>query len=379
MASETSISTATASTAPQPPPTPPAGPPPASTAWQDHLAFTSRLAKIELHAHLNGSIRRSTLQELADAAGLDASTARIIHGDARSLVEMFAVFDVIHRAVRGAAVIRRIAREVVEDAAADGVVYLELRTTPRAHAECGMSTEDYVRAVLDGFDDYAGQSQQSVGPACRARLLLSIDRKDPPSTATATVDLAIKYRHRGVVGIDLSGDPSRGEFTQWRPALERAREAGLKIALHAGELAGTDGEMSQMLAFRPDRFGHVCFISSANAATLAQQRTPLELCLTSNILSHAATIRSYAEHHFLRHYPHGHPVVLCTDDTAVFGSPLSAEYAHAMDAFGLKREDVVKLAGEALDAVFLPDGDDDNVRTWVTERLDANQRLLEDK
>lgn len=217
------------------------------TAAQVSLA--RRLPKIELHAHLNGSIRRWTLEELALAAGLNVRESQIIRGDARTVSEMFAVFDVIHHAVRGGKTIRRIAREVLEDAEADGVVYLELRTTPRAHTECGLDQVGYVESVLQGFKDYEEKAQRD--RRCFARLILSIDRRDPAEVTEATVDLALRYRDRGVVGIDLSGDPTKGRWETWARPLTRARENGLKITLHAGEVPDVDEETRRMIAFKP--------------------------------------------------------------------------------------------------------------------------------
>lgn len=245
---------------------------------QSLVDLARSIPKIELHAHLNGSIRPTTLLELATSSSqqdLNPTEARILRGDTRSLSEMFSAFAVIHRCVRGASTVRRIAREMLEDAQADGVVYLEVRSTPRAHEECGMDEEGYVRAVLAGFEDYAaargrGRQAQKAGsppPAaaatafCHARLILSIDRKDADGLAVAqrTVDLALAYRSRGVVGIDLSGDPTKGSWDTWLPALQRARDAGLRITLHAGEAPGTDEEMMKMLDFKPvSPFGSVC-------------------------------------------------------------------------------------------------------------------------
>lgn len=218
---------------------------------QSDLQWAQGIPKVELHAHLNGSIRRSTLQELAFKAGLDAGKARIEHGDERSLSEMFAVFSVVHQTIRGPELLRRVSREVLEDFEADGVAYLELRTTPRVHHDFDMSKQDYLEAVLAGFGDH----QQRQGSNCKmtARLILSIDRSDPPETALDTVHLALRYRSRGVAGIDLSGNPTKGAFSTWLPALQLARQDGLSITLHAGEVRN-DKEMAQILDFKP-----VCF------------------------------------------------------------------------------------------------------------------------
>lgn len=213
--------------------------------------FTQRLPKIELHAHLNGSIRTSTLREMAAIAGADPDGVLIKQGDARSLTEMFKVFDIIHKAVRGGDSVRHIAKEMLEDAEADGVIYLEIRTTPRAHPECDLSKEAYVEAVLAGMQDYKDSAVE--GSQCHSKLMLSIDRRDSSESADDTVSLAISYQEAGVVGVDLSGDPTQGHWETWAPALARARAAGLKIAMHAGEVADTDEETRKMLDFSPVR------------------------------------------------------------------------------------------------------------------------------
>ncbi|CAO1631721.1 unnamed protein product [Sympodiomycopsis kandeliae] len=320
-------------------------------ASSEALSFTQGLNKIELHAHLNGSIRRSTVQELCEAKGLDASKSQILQNDVRTISEMFDVFKIIHTCVRGGEVVKRISREVLEDAEHDNIVYLELRTTPRAHDECHLSIEEYIESVLEGFDDYK-RATSSKTP-CEVRLLLSIDRNDPPENTLRTVELALKYQHRGVVGVDLSGNPTKGVFSSWLPALQSARSKGLKISLHAGEVPNTDQEMTEMLQFHPGRLGHVCFISPSNATILKAKKIPIELCLTSNILSNPSTIPTYKDHHFLKHYEVDHPITLCTDDVAVFGSTLSNELALAMEHFNLSPTEIKTIVRDSLQSTFL--------------------------
>lgn len=120
----------------------------------DLLAFCKALPKVELHAHLNGSVRPTTLKQLALEKGLQAD-ADAVFESARTLSECFQVFDLIHQITTEANTIRRIARECCEDFASDGCAYLELRTTPkhRLGREC-MTKRDYVEAVLDGIQDF---------------------------------------------------------------------------------------------------------------------------------------------------------------------------------------------------------------------------------
>lgn len=135
-------------------------------------AICAALPKVELHAHLNGSIRSTTVAELAEAAGVDKSLLRDIHDDNRDLAACFRVFSVIHKLVRTAEVLERIAFEVVEDFARENVVYVELRTTPRAVPETGLTEEGYVEAVLAGIRRALRQYADRID----AMLILSVNR-----------------------------------------------------------------------------------------------------------------------------------------------------------------------------------------------------------
>lgn len=314
--------------------------------------FVHRLPKVELHAHLNGSIRRSTLRSLAQERGIDPSGATILQTWPASLSEAFSVFNVIHSCVKTLHDVERLAFELGQDLEADNVVYAEIRTTPRNMLP-DADWDQYVEAVLKGFHAYARSA--SATTATELRLIISIDRaKHSSAQARDVVLLAEKYRADGVVGIDLSGDPTKGQFLEFLPALRYARSVGLKVTLHAGEVRGMDEEMRQMLAFAPDRFGHCCFVDAANMTKLKTSRIPIELCPTSNLLSNS--VPTIDQHHFGIHYvADGQGAVCCvsTDDSGVFGSPLSNEYDLIMHAFGLTYQQVYSLAQRTIQAAFL--------------------------
>ncbi|CCF48158.1 uncharacterized protein UHO2_00487 [Ustilago hordei] len=327
--------------------------------------FVQQLPKIELHAHLNSSIRRSTLRELAATKGVDPNNAFILSRWPKTLSEAFDVFRVIHSCVTTLQDVERLAFELGQDLEEDGVVYADIRTTPRAMSlASGTATEvdpldQYIKAVLRGFSRYTAQDP---GPNARKvifRLLLSIDRaKHSPTQARTIVDLAHRYLNRGVVGIDLSGDPTKGQWSDFEPSLIHARPLGLRITLHAGEVKDRDQEMTYMLDFHPDRFGHCCFVSDDNLKRLKESKIPIELCLTSNLLSNS--VAELKDHHFGLHYKPssgggGDSTICCisTDDSGVFGSPLSKEYKLMMQTFGLTEMEVFNLAKRTLEATFL--------------------------
>jgi adenosine deaminase len=349
------------------------------------LAFLAALPKAELHSHLNGTIRRATLLELLAAHApelLPAAAADSAAGALPpSLDACFRLFACIHRAVCTEAAVARVAREAVEDAAADGVRYLELRTTPRAlpgAAGAGGAGEDaalhrYVEAAATGI--LAGSAAH---PRIAVRLLLSFDRAAGAAAWRAALRVAIAWRARAVlglqpfpaaptalvVGVDVSGHPGRGELAALLPLLDAARAAGLRAAVHCGELAGSDAEVAAVLAWRPDRLGHMCALAPATlkgllaGAAAGAALPPIELCPTSN----AVTLRlaRLAEHPTMGAWlgaaaaPAGPRVAICTDDCGVFNTRLSAEYAAAGAAFALGRARLAEMAAASFDAGFAP-------------------------
>lgn len=250
--------------------------------------------------------------------------------------------------------ITRITREVLEDMAADGVVYAELRTTPKENPASGMSKRSYMAAVFAGAEQYAAAAAGSTTPAVEVRWLLSINRRDDARQAMETVELAAALAREGapIVGVDLSGNPTVGDWATWAPALEAARSQGLAVALHAAEV-WNPAETAAMIDFRPGRVGHMCCLDDALEAALLASRIPLELCLTSNVLT--GSVPSYQDHHFAPLRAAGHPVILCTDDFGVFATSLSQEYAIAAAAFGLSRADLLDIARAALQHTFSTD------------------------
>lgn len=189
------------------------------------LPFCTSLPKAELHAHINGCVRPSTLRELASSCGdlrLKEEVTTLLHDGERSLAECFALFAVIHRLTTRHDLVERVTQEVVDDFAADGVLYCELRTTPKRLLSEGITKVSYVDAVLRGVDAAVcgPNGGNGTGPIT-IRLLLSIDRREGAEDALETVQLAASLRSRGVVGVDLSGNPTLGEWSTCALALLR--------------------------------------------------------------------------------------------------------------------------------------------------------------
>ncbi|XP_068595913.1 adenosine deaminase-like protein [Brachionichthys hirsutus] len=322
--------------------------------------FYRELPKAELHAHLNGSVSFQTIDKLLRRKphlNIEHSMTAIDKGQRRTLDECFQVFKVIHQLVQSEEDILMVATDVIKEFAADGVKYLELRSTPREEKNTGLTKNSYVETVLKAI-----QQCKEEGADIDVRFLVSIDRRHGPQVAMETVKLAEEFMLSSdglVVGLDLSGDPMVGHGRDLIPALQRAKNCGLKTSLHLSEVPSQLEESDLLLNLPPDRIGHGTFLhpevggSASLVDKVVKNNIPLELCLTSNLKGQ--TVSCYSKHHFKYWYQLGHPSVICTDDKGVFSTDLSREYQLAASTFGLSREAVWKLSQQAIDCSFAPD------------------------
>jgi adenosine deaminase len=203
---------------------------------------------------------------------------------------------------------------VLEDFHADGVVYLELRTTPRAIPSAKIAKEDYIKTVLDCISKFNASSPMTTN------LILSIDRRNDYSTALEVVDLAIKFRDQGVVGVDLCGDPAAGNVGIFRPAFEKAKNHDLKITIHFAEApqSSTAEELWRLLSYKPDRIGHVINVPDNVKEEIVKRKLGLELCLSCNV--HAKMITgTYSDHHFGWWRETGCPIALSVSMSTPYG------------------------------------------------------------
>ena len=282
--------------------------------------FTRRHPKIELHAHLTGSIRPETLHEIWRLRSSQASTSSTFSSkldDPLELLSPSKTWDIrnffthfssyIYNLIIDKDSLMYSTNAVLADFARDGVVYLELRTTPRASET--MSKEEYVGIVLECMRSSTTRDQMST------HLILSIDRRNTIEEAMQVVDLAVKYHSQGIVGVDLCGDPSKGEVFLFAPAFAKAKQAGFKITLHFAEVPASSSqqELETLLSFEPDRLGHVIHVPDIIKAEIVRRRIPVELCISCNVQA-KMTEGGVVDHHFGWWKDSGCPVVLCVSD-----------------------------------------------------------------
>ncbi|KAF6350714.1 adenosine deaminase like [Rhinolophus ferrumequinum] len=321
--------------------------------------FYSELPKVELHAHLNGSISSNTMKKLiAKKPGLKIhdQMTMIDKGKKRTLEECFQMFQIIHQLTTSPEDILMVTKDVIKEFADDGVKYLELRSTPRKENATGMTKKTYVESVLEGIKQSKHENLD-----IDVRYLISVDRRGGPSVARETVKLAEEFflsTEDTVLGLDLSGDPTAGQAKDFLEPLLEAKKSGLKLALHLSEIPNQIKETQVLLDLLPDRIGHGTFLSSEGGSLdlvnfVRKHQIPLELCLTSNIKSQ--TVPSYDQHHFGFWYSIAHPSVICTDDKGVFATHLSQEYQLAAETFNLTQAQVWDLSYESINYISASD------------------------
>lgn len=168
-----------------------------------------------------------------------------------------------------------------------------------------MSQDIYIEAVLASIDDFGRESLSTY-------LILSIDRRNTTSEAMHVVDLAIKYCLRGVVGIDLCGDPSKGDVSNFREPFRKAKANDLRITLHFAEIpaSSTEAELYKLLSFQPDRIGHVIHVPDAIREKIIARKLGLEMCLSCNVKA-KLTQGGFSSHHLNEWIATDCPVVLC--------------------------------------------------------------------
>lgn len=328
-----------------------------------------RMPKIDLHRHLEGSLRLQTLTEIALEHGIDLPSYRTedlrryvqARNDEPDYHRFLAKFRLLRRFYQSRAALERIAAEVVADAAEDNVRYLELRFNPIALSRAQrFPLQDVVEWVTDAI---AGARQTH---PITVRLILQIGRDEVPRVAEEILELALAYRDQGIVGLDLAGDEVNYPAHRLAHIYQRARQEGLGVTIHAGEAGGAANVRDAVLLFQAQRIGHgIHALENSEVVRLLMERNiALEVCPTSNLQTGA--IYSFSHHPLPDMLALGLRATLNTDDPSISDTTLTDEYLVAVTAMGLNLEQIHTMVFNALDAAFLPETERASLREQFT-------------
>lgn len=341
--------------------------------------------KVLLHDHLDGGLRPATIVELAAESGheLPASDPESLgawfaeSADSGSLVRYLETFEHTVGVMQSAPALTRVARECAEDLAADGVVYAEIRYAPELHVQQGLTLDEVVGAVADGF----AQGVEASGGRIVVRQLLTAMRQAAPSLEIA--ELAIRYRDQGVAGFDIAGPEAGYPPTRFLDAFDYVRQENGHATCHAGEAFGLPSIWEAVQWCGADRLGHgvriiddiaVAEDGTAKLGLLASyvrdKRIPLEMCPSSNLQTGAAP--SIAEHPIGLLADLRFRVTVNTDNRLMSSTSMTREHQLLCEAFGWGLDKVEWLTVNAMKSAFLPYDERyrlimDTIKPWYRE------------
>ncbi len=339
------------------------------------VEFYQAIPKVELHRHLEGSLRVETLLEIGQDHG-------IIHNKQtktlRPLVQMgedepytfenfLSKFATLRSFYRSPEVIGRITREAIEDAAKDNIRYLELRFTPVALSKAeGFPLNRVIDWVIEGAEE--GQALYGV----KTRLIASINRHESTGIAREVIQLAIDRRDRGIVGLDLAGNEADFSAKPFVGCFKEAQEAGLDITVHAGEWNGAHNVAEAIEEIGSPRIGHgVRIMEDESVVNLAREKgTVFEVCITSNYQS--GVVADLESHPFPRMLEAGLNATLNTDDPSVSDITLSKEFRVACETLGVPLSVLRQQTLAAAQAAFLPPDEKRELIDSLRQELDQH-------
>ncbi len=319
--------------------------------------FFKNVPKVELHRHLEGALRFSTMSELVQSGvvripGHSPESLRALvqvqKEDPHTFKNFLSKFETLRLFYESPEIIRRFACEAVEDASRDHVHYMELNFTPVALSRArGYSLEDVVAWVCESAQEKA----REVGII--VKLILSVNRHEPVHLAEDVVQLAADFQDQGVVGISLSGNEAAFLGEAFVPVFREAKETGLKLTIHAGEWAGPESIRLAVEVIGADRITHGTRIveDPVLMKKASELGVPFEVCVTSNF--HSGVVPSIKCHPLPQMLKAGLDVTINTDDPSISGITLSDEYRNICDVLGFSRQMLRDRIVAAAEAAFL--------------------------
>jgi adenosine deaminase len=316
-------------------------------------SFVRAMPKVELHVHLVGSIRPATLVKLAERHGRPLPEPGLTAGDGwpafRDFIHFRDAYTAASGLVRSAEDIELIAREFLEDQAAQDVTYSEVTFTAYGnHFIRGIPITEQLAALRRARQ----WAESNLGVTMR--VVLDTPRERSPGETLVVADWAIEGMSEGVVGVGLAGDEISGPADRFIEAFSRAKAAGLARVPHAGEVAGPDSIWDALRELDATRIDHGvrCLEDEKLVAELRDRQIALDVCPTSNVCT--GVFPSLASHALPRMLEAGLNVTIGSDDPPMFNTTLTGEYLAICEAYGWGAAEVERLVLNGVRASLLP-------------------------
>lgn len=320
------------------------------------LEFIRRLPKTDLHVHLDGSMRLSTILELAkdgnielpstDEVGL--SEAMNLGKTTGSLVEYLKAFDITLRVLQSEEGLYRAAYELAEDAAAENVRYMEIRYSPMLHTQQGLRLTKIVETVHRALND----AELRFG--IKSNLILCGIRNISTQHSLEMAELVVAYKGRGVVAYDLAGAEQDYPAKQHQEAFDLVRKNNVNVTIHAGEAYGPASIAQALHDCGAHRLGHACRLREDGELLhyVVDHRIPIECCPSSNVQTGA--ISSFDRHPIRLYYNLGARVTVNTDNRLITDTTVSQELFRLYDELNFNYSEIKNILISGFKSSFLP-------------------------
>jgi len=343
-----------------------------------NASLLQKLPKVELHCHLDGSLRIPTILDLAkqDKVTLPTSSSDklsklLVIGKTRgSLEDYIKRFDITLSVMQTPEALRRTAYELIEDVAKENVRYIEIRYSPILHTEKEMTIGESVEAVRGGLQ--RGQKDFGV----KSGIIVCGIRNISAAASLKLADLTVRYKNKGVVGFDLAGAEENFPAKDHQEAFYMILNNNINATIHAGEAYGPSSIHQAIHHCGAHRIGHGTRLKENKDLMnyVNDHRITLEICLTSNWQTRS--IRSLKYHPLKYYYDQGIRVTINTDNRLMSGTTLTKEFLLAHKLFGFKLHDFREMIIMAMKSAFLPYAERKQMIRGIADELEQEFGLM---
>ena len=312
------------------------------------------LPKIELHCHLDGSLRPETIIDIAKEEEISIPFYDVYNirkevtapEECMSLDEYLKRFEIPNLVMQSKESLRRITYELLEDSAKENVKYIEVRFAPLLHIMKGLSICEIIESVIIGIR----QAEEKYD--IRGNVILCCMRFMSADSALEVVEAGEKYLGKGVVAVDLCGAEGEGFCNKFIEPIAIARGYGYRVTIHAGETGIGKNVLEAVEMLGAERIGHGVFIKDCIEAynIVKDKRITLEMCLTSNIQTKA--IETYEKHPFYSFFNDGIRVTVNTDNRTVSDTNMTKECEAIFKYFNITLDEYKQVYYNSVDAAF---------------------------